>query len=179
MLSHLGMHAAFFGLKRAHHSVLRLGRHAFASMGLTAARFDLLFAVHAHNGRRMPQRELQRMLGVCRATVSRMLASLENLGLVRRTASGRDRRRKLVELTKEGRKRVRRVIRRLIRNGMARLALYTALGANEKRCAWFDGDACWNIATELQETLLDLRRTFGDSGDLDEDYVDAEIGYGD
>jgi DNA-binding MarR family transcriptional regulator len=146
-------------------------------MGLTAARFDLLFAVHAHNGRRMPQRELQRMLGVCRATVSRMLASLEVLGLLRRTTSNRDRRRKLVELTKEGRSRVRRALRRLVRNGMARLALYTALGADEKRCAWFDGDACWKVAEALQETLLDLRRTFGDSGDLDEDYIEAEIGY--
>ena len=97
------MNAAFFGLKRAHHSVLRLGRHAFASIGLTAARFDLLFAVHSHNGRRMPQRKLQRILGVCRATVSRMLRSLEELGLVQRTRSDVDRRRKLVALTKEGR----------------------------------------------------------------------------
>jgi DNA-binding MarR family transcriptional regulator len=146
-------------------------------MGLTAARFDLLFAVHAHDSRRMRQRELQRMLGVCRSTVSRMLASLEELGLVRRITSDRDRRLKLVELTKQGRSRVWLVIRRLIRNKMARLALYTALGANEKRCAWFDGDACWTVATELQELLLDIRRTFGDSGDLDEDYVEAEIGY--
>jgi DNA-binding MarR family transcriptional regulator len=146
-------------------------------MGLTAARFDLLFAVHAHGSRRMRQRELQRMLGVCRATVSRMLGSLERLGLVRRITSDTDRRRKLVELTKQGRSRVWLVIRRLIRNKMARLALYTALGANEKRCAWFDNDACWTVATELQELLLDLRRTFGDSGHLDEDYVEAEIGY--
>jgi DNA-binding MarR family transcriptional regulator len=171
------MHAAFFGLKRAHHSVLRLGRHAFASMGLTAARFDLLFAVHAHNGRRMRQRELQRMLGVCRATVSRMLGSLEALGLVRRITSDSDRRRKLVELTKQGRSRVWLVIRRLIRNKMAQLALYTALGANEKRCAWYDGDACWRVAAELQQTLLDIRRTLGDCGHLDEDYIEAEIGY--
>jgi DNA-binding MarR family transcriptional regulator len=148
-------------------------------MGLTAARFDLLFAVHAHDSRRIRQRELQRMLGVCRATVSRMLASLEALGLVRRITSDRDRRRKLVELTKPGRSRVRLVIRRLIRNGMARLALYTALGANETRCAWFDGDACWRVATELQELLLDLRCTFGDCGHLDEDYIEAQIGYRD
>ncbi len=171
------MHAAFFGLKRAHHAVLRLGRHAFASMGLTAARFDLLFAVHSHNGRRMPQRALQRMLGVCRATVSRMLRSLEELGLVRRTPSDVDRRRKLVQLTKEGRSRVWKALRRLVRNGMARLALNTALGANEKRCAWFDADACWTVAEALRMTLLDIRRTFGDSGHLDLDYLEAELGY--
>jgi DNA-binding MarR family transcriptional regulator len=148
-------------------------------MGLTAARFDLLFAVDAHGSRRMRQRELQQMLGVGRATVSRMLGSLEDLGLVRRITSGSDRRRKLVELTKTGRSRVRLVIRRLIRNGMARLTLYTALGANEKRCAWFDAKACSTVVTELQEMLLDLRRTFGDLGHLDEDYVEAEIGYRD
>jgi DNA-binding MarR family transcriptional regulator len=117
------------------------------------------------------------MLGVGRATVSRMLGSLEQLGLVRRIRSDSDRRRKLVELTKQGRSRVWLVIRRLIRNKMARLALYTALGANETRCAWFDTEACWRVAAELQELLLDLRRTFGDCGHLDEDYVEAEIGY--
>jgi len=166
-----------FGLKRAHHSVLRFGRHAFASFGLTAARFDLLFAVHVNMGRRMHQRALQRVLGVCRATVSRMLASLEQLGLVRRTRSESDRRRKLVELTKQGRSRVWFVLRRLVRNGMARLALYTALGAGEKRCAWFDADACATVVEELREMLLDIRLTFGDSGDLDTDYEEAELGY--
>ena len=39
------MHAAMFSLKRAHHSVLRIGRPMLLDMGLTAARFDLLFAL--------------------------------------------------------------------------------------------------------------------------------------
>src|SRR6185437_11659907 len=94
------------------------GRSTSSSASLSWRTFDLLFAVHAHNGRRMFQRELQRVLGVCRATVSRMLGSLEELGMVRRITSDRDRRRKLVELTKPGRSRVRLVVRRLIRSGM-------------------------------------------------------------
>jgi hypothetical protein len=39
------MHEAFFSLKRAHHSVLRIGRPLLLDMGLTPARFDLLFAL--------------------------------------------------------------------------------------------------------------------------------------
>src|ERR1700754_142049 len=114
------MDSVLWGIKRAHHSVLRLGRAAFASMGLTAARFDLLFALSGQPKRRMAQRALQRTLGVCGATVSRMLTSLEELGLIERTVMPSDRRQKIVELTLEGRARVWLAIGRLMRNGMAR-----------------------------------------------------------
>ena len=170
------MNVTCFGIKRAHHAVLRLGREAFASLGLTAARFDMLLAVHAHPTRRMPQRTIQAILGICRATTSRMLGSLERLGFVRRVRSTRDRRRKLVQLTWRGRWRVVSALKHLVRSGMARLALYTALGSSEQ-CAWFDEDGCFAVAQELQQLLLGIRRTFGDDAYLDDDYVEAEIGY--
>jgi DNA-binding MarR family transcriptional regulator len=164
------MHFVFFGLKRAHHSVLRVGRDALASFGLTAARFDLLFALSTEARGRMRQRALQQTLGVCRATVSRMLRSLEELGLVTRTVSDRDRRRKIVELTREGRARVARVVWKLVRGGRARIALYFALGKEAP-------SACWAAAVALQQTLLDIRHAFGDQASLDDDYVEAGIGY--
>ena len=39
------MHAVFFDLKRAYHSTLRLTRRLLKRLGLTAARFDLLYIV--------------------------------------------------------------------------------------------------------------------------------------
>ncbi|HEX4445732.1 MAG TPA: MarR family transcriptional regulator, partial [Polyangiaceae bacterium] len=85
------MHTVFFGLKRAHHATLGLTRHVLKRLGLTAARFDMLFALKpCRLG--MLQSRLRRLLGVSRTTVSRMLASLEQLGLLTRKASWSDRR---------------------------------------------------------------------------------------
>lgn len=74
------MHAIFFGLKRAHHGTLRITRRILAALGLTAARFDLLYAVKKATRYGVNQSALRKVLGVSRATVSRMLASLEERG---------------------------------------------------------------------------------------------------
>ena len=39
------MDAIFFGLKRAFHGSLRIARFALTALGLTAARFDMLYAL--------------------------------------------------------------------------------------------------------------------------------------
>ena len=91
MLNRFLVHNIFFGLKRAHHGTLRITRKLLAAFGLTAARFDLLYAVKKER-RGILQSALRKVLGVSRATVSRMLASLEELGLVRRTFAKQDRR---------------------------------------------------------------------------------------
>ena len=85
------MNVIFFGLKRAYHGTLRVTREALAKLGLTPARFDLLYIV-AKEGGTLLQRELQRALGVVAATVSRMLTSLEELGLVEREVVEEDHR---------------------------------------------------------------------------------------
>jgi DNA-binding MarR family transcriptional regulator len=160
------MHTSFFALKRAHHSVLRLGRRLLGAMGLTAARFDLLYAIRIHDRRRIPQGELQRVLGVCRATVSRMLASLEELGLVRRRVDEKDRRRKLVELTTRGRWRIGFAHRQLTRSGWAELALHSALSDGGKRFDWSDPAECSRAQAQLERALDDVREAFGDVGSL-------------
>ena len=103
------MHAIIFGTKRAFHAALRVTRKPLHSMGLTAARFDLLSAllsgaeVGGIRGIGTLQSELRRMLGVTASVVSRMLQSLEQLGLVtRRRPEYGDRRQREVHLTERG-----------------------------------------------------------------------------
>jgi DNA-binding MarR family transcriptional regulator len=159
------MNAVFFGLKRGHHAVLRLVRGPLAEMGLTAARFDLLFAMKTHEDRRILQGKLQKKLGVSRTTVSRMLASLEKLGFVKRTVFARDRRKKLVELTTRGRWTIAFAYRQTTKSGWAELALYSALGASG-RCDWSD-ESAKAVAADLERKLHDIRRAFGDRADLE------------
>jgi DNA-binding MarR family transcriptional regulator len=78
------MDSIFFGLKRGHWVAVRCGKEMlepYASFGVTPARFDLMYALQ---GTGMRQSALQRVLGVARSTVSRMLRSMEQRGLVER-----------------------------------------------------------------------------------------------
>ncbi len=113
-----------FGLKRAHHGVLRVTRRALAQLGLTAARFDMMYAIQEREGLR--QIALCRALGVSGATVSRMLASLEKLGLVTRDTTCTDMRQRFVYLTDAGRRCIRKAIRRFMRWGTRRSCSSTA-----------------------------------------------------
>ena len=157
------MHAIFFGLKRAFHGTLRVSRSAVKACGLTAARFDLLYALYRRPLRAEAQSTLTRKLGVTRSTVSRMLASLEALGIVRRTRVSCDRRQRWVALTDAGRTRIQRAVFRLVRTGSAQLAVDSALGGER----WPDSEAhCFFAMAALDETLSDIRQAFGDRATL-------------
>jgi DNA-binding MarR family transcriptional regulator len=160
------MHAIFFGLKRAHHGTVRITRDVIASMGLTAARFDMLYAVKLRR-RGMLQSALRRTLGVCRATVSRMLASLEALGLVTRAAYAADRRQRLVKLTTLGRWRVAYAHRHITRSGWAQLAIDSALGAKGSKYHWYDPEECIAVCALLEGLLDQLRQAFRDGATLE------------
>jgi DNA-binding MarR family transcriptional regulator len=166
MLSVSLVHRIFFGLKRAHQGTLRVTRGVLAALGLTAARFDLLYAV---KGKRdgIIQSALRKVLGVSRATVSRMLASLEELGLVRRSVSKKDRRQRLVELTTKGRWRIAFAHRQLTRSGWAQLAIDSALAAKYSAFRWCDEAACLEAAASLHVMLDDFRHGFYDFATLD------------
>jgi DNA-binding MarR family transcriptional regulator len=159
------MHAIFFGLKRAHHGTLRITRSALAALGLTAARFDLLYAVK-RTSCGMLQSTLRKALGVSRATVSRMLASLEELGLVRRKIATADGRQKFVELTKKGRKRIVRAHRHFTRSGWAQLAIDSALGGKYSTDHWCKEEDCARATAALEVTLGDIRDAFHDFATL-------------
>jgi DNA-binding MarR family transcriptional regulator len=159
------MHGIFFGLKRAHQSTLRIARPMLSKVGLTAARFDLLYALKDRRSG-MLQGRLQRTLGVSRATVSRMLSSLEDLGLVKREVDDGDRRRKRVILTPLGRERIVMAHKQLTRSGWAQLAIDSALGSEGRSESWCRGPCIQQMAL-LDDLLGALRLGFYDTGNLD------------
>src|SRR5271154_4515842 len=108
------MDATFFNLKRAFHGTLRITRATLAKLGLTAARFALLYALPHGYGRfeiRMRQSAPRRALGSSRPPVSRMLASLEERRLVRRIRDPGDGRQIIVPLTQRGCTLIRKAVR--------------------------------------------------------------------
>ena len=97
------MNDIHFGLKRAYQSSMRLVETALAGLGVTPARFEMIYFVSKKRST-LSQRDLQRTLDVSAATVSRMLKSLEALGLVEREVMSDDHRRRNVVLTEAGRR---------------------------------------------------------------------------
>jgi MarR family transcriptional regulator, organic hydroperoxide resistance regulator len=161
------MNAIFFGLKRAFHGTLRIARPMLTSLGLTAARFDLLYALMGSDrtfGRY--QSRLRKKLGVSRPTISRMLRSLEERGLVSRERSRLDRRQLDVRLTDSGRALIRLAHRLLTESGWAQLAVDSALGATSMANRWYDPMHCLMETDRLEGTLKKLREAFGDFATL-------------
>ena len=75
----------------------------------------------------MAQWKLIELLGVSGATISRMLKSLEKLKLVKRGRWESDARYLIVELTREGRRRVKKVLREIVDSGIAGRIVRSAL----------------------------------------------------
>jgi DNA-binding MarR family transcriptional regulator len=97
--------------KRTFLNELRVAREPLASVGLTAARYELLRLLSrcpdgASSVAGTVQSELRRMLGVTAPVVSRMLGALEQSGLVERAPFEPDGRKRMVRLTAEGLRRV-------------------------------------------------------------------------
>jgi DNA-binding MarR family transcriptional regulator len=158
------MNRLSFSLKRAHQAALRFARHALDGTGLTPARYDLLHAVKLRKGR-MSQRDLERVLGVTRATVSRMLASLEELEFVRREVDPTDRRCNIVWLTAEGAACLEATYRKVVRPGWVRFAFDWVLGTR-KPGDIFPPRFCFQEMWELDQRLWPIRRGFADTGSL-------------
>jgi DNA-binding MarR family transcriptional regulator len=103
------MDSTYFDLKRVHLAILARQRAALAPFDITPARLELLQVVRDHPNGFVRQMALGRILAVSAPTVSRMLRSIVELGLVRRRRLAHDPRRKAVELTPLGLDLVRRV----------------------------------------------------------------------
>ena len=129
------MHSVFFSLKRAFHKTAAFGRWLLTDVALTPSRFDMLYVLH-ENKCAMRQSDLRRSLGVTAATVSRMLHSLEELGLISRNQEPcGDRRQRSVSMTREGIRRVRRAMRTLLGLGVVHFAVETMLAPRLTRFA--------------------------------------------
>jgi DNA-binding MarR family transcriptional regulator len=100
------MHPVFFGVKMLH---LRIERAAHAlirggfvrEVGVTPARLTILKTLGVYR-LGLPRWKLVRMVGVSGPVVSRMLRALEELGYVRRSRDGRDKRKVFVQITALG-----------------------------------------------------------------------------
>ena len=154
------MNAIFFSCKRAFHRILAVTRRPLACIGLTAARFDMLYQVHqCRSMGGVRQSDLRRALGVSAPTVSRMLRSLEDLGLVTRECDFVDTRQRWVRLTALGLRRIKRACRRLITWGAAQLVVDCVLTYNEAHIP----DACFAAMCNADEVLRAIRTGLGDT----------------
>lgn len=151
------MNAIFFGAKRAFQASLRIMRHWFTRLGLTAARFDMLTAIWRHPCG-VFQRKLREMLGVTAPTISRMLRSLEELGLIERHRSLGDRRQLYVTLTPAGLTSIRHATYVFIDTGAAQLAVDCALTHDRAH----DASRCFAEMCRAESVLEHLRDGFRD-----------------
>jgi DNA-binding MarR family transcriptional regulator len=159
------MHAAFFGLKRAYWGTIGATRKQLVALGLTAARFDLLYVLREHPDPPVPQRSIHRKLGVTAPVVSRMLKSLRELGLVRGERRAGDGREKLISLTARGRFAIRNAIAHFIRSG--RVERLVEHGLCPGMPPGIDREDAAFLAMSDLETILDnLRAGFHARGTL-------------
>jgi DNA-binding MarR family transcriptional regulator len=156
------MNAHFFGTKRAFHGILRITRKPLASFGLTAARYDMLYAIFGavpkpdNFGCQTSQSELARKLGVHKSVISRMLRSLQQLGLVARRRFDGDRRRYWVELTDKGRARLGDAARCLARASRRLLCMAICFGRRK------NPDERYRHLCTYEAYLDGLRLQYGD-----------------
>jgi DNA-binding MarR family transcriptional regulator len=160
------VNAIFFSSKRAFHGLLRATRRPLRCLGLTAARFDLLYALMCggadsiRNG--TLQSALRRTLGVGASVVSRMLSSLEKLGWVARTrlGPGQDRRQRSVRLTACGLQRIAEAFK-MLRRASWRL-VHEAISFGKHR----DDSARLVHTDQLESYLCGMRQKLGDTATL-------------
>jgi DNA-binding MarR family transcriptional regulator len=152
------MHAILFGMKRAFQRSLAVTRGPFARIRLTPARFDMLYAID--RGTTL-QSDLRRQLGVTAPTVSRMLKSLEKLGILRRHRPEHDTRQRCIELTPEGKKDIRYARDLAIDSGAAQLVVDTLVAGSR----WYRQSAFLAVCS-LESLIRQVRYNAGDTATL-------------
>ena len=160
------MHAIFFSAKRAFNGVLRVTREPLQEQaeGLTAARFDLLYALLQHPlGAHCAtfQSKLRRCLGVCPSVVSRMVDSLVKLGWVTKTKSAIDRRQREIRLTRSGLRCIRGALGPMLSKARELVHQAICFGRHQDQRA-----RLLHLDT-LEGYLLAMRRHYDDGATLD------------
>jgi DNA-binding MarR family transcriptional regulator len=161
------MHALFFGTKRAFHATLRILRKPMKTFGLTPARFDLLFILTGSGSdlHYVYQSTLRKELGVTAPTVSRMVKSLQALGLVRSERHPGDRRQRIVQLTKAGLERIRAAIQCFHGGRIGRKILDRAFGRHRMR-GMSKASVIFTRMCDYEDMLGWIREMCGDSARL-------------
>jgi DNA-binding MarR family transcriptional regulator len=159
------MNAIAFATKRSFHAFLRLTRRPLASMGLTAARFDMMSAVltatpEAMRLQGIRQRDLRQILGVTAGVVSRMVRALEGFGWVSRQRCRHDRRQIWVRLTHLGERRIRDARQAILRAVMRLVLAAICFGRQHSP------EVRLRSMVHLEGYLDSLRTNFGDTATL-------------
>jgi DNA-binding MarR family transcriptional regulator len=149
------MHRIFFSIKRVHLRIVEECKRLVGKFELTPARFDMMRIVMLHAPHGITQAKIRRLLGVSAPTVSRMLKSLEVLGLVSRKPYPRDKRHVIVECTELGHARTEDAISALIETGHAE--------DMARRGVDVDPEAAVPRLRVLQRALSFMRRTYKDA----------------
>jgi DNA-binding MarR family transcriptional regulator len=158
------MHAAMYGLKRAYWGSLGTTRKRLKEMGLTAARFDLLYVLRKNRGP-VAQRWIHRILGVTHPVVSRMLKSLRILGLTTRERRPTDQREWMISLTPAGRALIRKGVFEFITRRRAWRIVQEGLCPNMPPDINRENEAFFRMAA-LDAMLNNLRYGFRARGTL-------------
>ena len=127
-----------------------------AAYDLTPARFDLLYVLHGARQRGRYQCYVARRLGVSRSTVCKMVRALEQAGLLERHVAKFDRRYRVLELTRYGRRcfaRLNKALRRRRVEDALHRAIYAQDPAREARR---------NFLSQLKWQAARLARGLGD-----------------
>ena len=153
------MHTVFFGIKRVHLRLLTLTRPLLEDAGLTPARFDMLriISLHQHG---IIQRNIRYLLGVSAATVSRMLKSLQVLGLVVRRPYERDRRCVLITITEVGIDSMRRALHATTESRIADAV--AAKGVTGNRSARAETPDVRRKVASFEDLLVRMRNVYED-----------------
>jgi DNA-binding MarR family transcriptional regulator len=159
------MHAILFGLKRAYWGGIAKSRRPLDDHRphLTAARFDMMYAVQSHPLKVIRQSGLRRVLGVCGPVVIRMVDSLVDLGWLTRTRSMTDRRTYDIRLTEEGAKLIEFAHYRFVRSMRARRWVHQGLLGMEK---WPNKGAAFVAVEKLERWLTQVRTEWVAGGTL-------------
>ena len=122
------MHFLMFRFKRAHLRSLAIARRLYEELGLTPARYDLLYVLGWTALAQEHQYTLWRALGISRTSGSKMVRRLMELGLVTRWRSKTDRRTFVVAFTEAGAVAMRRAMLFLVTSRVLRKAYELAFG---------------------------------------------------
>ena len=124
------MHFMQFALKRAHLRAQAIVRPWCAPHGITPARFDILTLLDSHRAHPPRQHQIRRALGLSAPTISRALKRLQELGFITRARCPNDARARIVSLTRDGLRRFRRFVYRVLWPGHLDLAYECAFGSD-------------------------------------------------
>lgn len=89
-------------IKQIHDRLEKNANNALRAQGLTMMQVSVLLALHDAEDQRLSMKELERHFGIAQSTVTGIIFRLEQKGLVEALSDEKDKRIKLVHITRQG-----------------------------------------------------------------------------